>query len=181
MRFPSAALGVVLAAALATPAAAQIDLTGTWNLEVTTTVEEEGEEDVTCLYQGTVQATQDGEVWTGPATLGLVSGSPPCPGEMLGDLTGFVEQGENQAFITGTIDGGQLGLADFSGTISPNPGGDGTMAVSEGPFAGSSGTWLAELQQSVLEIPNLTPLGLGLLTLLLLAAGGWVLSRQGAG
>lgn len=178
MRFSFAALAVVLAAALATPAAAQIDLTGTWNLEVTTTLE--GEE-TPCVYQGTVQATQDGEVWTGPATLGLVSGPTQCPGEMLGDLTGFVTQGETQATITGTIDGGQLGLADFSGTISPNPGGDGTMSVSEGPFAGSSGTWLAELQQSVLEIPNLTPLGLGLLTLLLLGAGGWVLSRQPAG
>lgn len=179
MKAPTIPLAVVLAVALATPAAAQIDLTGTWNLEVTTTLD--GEESP-CVFQGPVQATQDqNDVWNGPAELALISGPAACPGEMLGDLTGFVEQSENQAFITGTIDGGQLGLADFTGTISPNPGGDGTMSVSEGPFAGSSGTWLAELQQSVLEIPNLTPLGLGLLTLLLLAAGGWVLSRQPAG
>ncbi|MFP3941378.1 MAG: hypothetical protein ACLF0P_13855 [Thermoanaerobaculia bacterium] len=180
MRFPSAALGVVLAAALATPAAAQIDLTGTWNLEMTTTLP--GEE-TPCLYQGTVQATQaTDDSWNGPVELSLVSGPQACPAEMLGDGTGFVEQGEDEAFITGTIDGGEeFGLATFDGTILPNPGGGGDFSVDEGEFADEEGTWSMELLQSVLEIPAATPVGLAVLTFLLLGAGGWVLSRQGTG
>ena len=152
------------------------DISGTWNLQMTTLLE--GDEQP-CVYQGTVQAAQTDSVWQGPAELGLVTGPPACPAEMIGDLTGNLTTEGGVTTITGFIDGGDpSGTADFSGVISPNPGGAGTFAVGEGPFAGEDGDWLAELRQSVLEIPALTPAGLAALTLVLLAGGAWLLSRQ---
>lgn len=188
----------VLTLAVAAPAAVQaqiLDLTGTWNLDLTVpavvtpeaasseagpVLQPEGNEvdPDPCVYSGTVVATQDGAQWTGPADLGLVSGPAECPDNMLGDLTGELTEDGGVIFITGFIDGGQLGHAIFDGEISPNPGGSGIMAVDEGPFAGTDGEWSAVLQQSVLEVPDLTPAGMAVLTLLLLAVGGWLLSRQ---
>ncbi len=190
----------VLTLAVAAPAALQaqiLDLTGTWNLELeadpTVVVEEtaarkagpvlqpkgiEGDPDP-CVYSGTVVASQDGNLWTGPAELSLLSGPPVCPAEMIGDLTGELTEDGGVIFITGFIDGGDpSGQATFDGTVSPNPGGSGTMTVNSGEFDGTDGEWSAVLQQSVLEIPELTPVGMAVLTLLLLAAGAWVLSRQ---
>ena len=154
------------------------DISGTWNLQMTTVLE--GEE-VPCVYVGTVQASQVDSTWQGPAELGLVSGPPACPAEMIGDLTGNLETEGGVTTITGFIDGGGPdGNANFSGTITPNPGGTGTFAVTQGPFDGEEGEWLAQLEQSLLEIPALTPAGLALLTLLFLAGGAWLLSRQTA-
>lgn len=192
----------VLTLAVAAPAALQaqiLDLTGTWNLDLEAVpVEEEVVEEAAarqagpvlqpkgvelvdpCIYSGTVIASQDGDDWTGPAELGLVSGPAECPAEMIGDLTGTLSEDGGVIFITGFIDGGQLGHAIFDGTISPNPGGSGTMTVNQGDFQDTEGEWVAVLQQSVLEIPELTPVGMAVLTLLLLAAGAWMLSRQTA-
>lgn len=168
----------VLSFAAATPAAlqAQIDLTGTWMLELTVLLDGEGEP---CRYSGTVVASQDEASWTGPAELVLVSGPAECPAEMIGDLTGSLNEDGGVIFITGFVDGGDpSGVATFDGTISPNPGGTGTMIVTQGPFVETEGEWIAILQQSVLEIPGLTPVGLTLLTLLLLAGGAWLLARR---
>ncbi|HEX6201305.1 MAG TPA: hypothetical protein VF150_13660, partial [Thermoanaerobaculia bacterium] len=134
-----------------------------------------------CVYSGTVVASQSGADWTGPAELTLVSGEAGCPAEMLGDLTGTLSEDGGTIFITGFIDGGDPGgNATFSGTISPNPGGGGTMTVNQGAFDGAFGTWAAELLggHAAEEIPELTPAGLAVLTLLLLAGGAWLLGRQ---
>lgn len=188
----------VLTLAVAAPAALQaqiLDLTGTWNLELEATppvvipeaaarqagpvLQPEGVLVEPCLYSGTVVASQEGSQWTGPAELSLVSGPAECPAEMTGDLTGELSEDGGVIFITGFIDGGDpSGQATFDGTVSPNPGGSGTMTVNQGDFQDTEGEWVAVLQQSVLEIPELTPLGMAVLTLLLLAAGAWVLSRQ---
>lgn len=201
MRAPPALTALIAAAvAVGAPAAldAQIlDLTGTWNLEVEAHLPQEdppppelagasakpapkgGVAAPDCVYSGSVAASQTGSQWTGPAELTLVSGEAECPAEMIGDLTGTLSEEGETIFIDGFIDGGNPGgNATFSGTISPNPGGSGTMVVDEGTFAGSSGDWSAVLLQSVLEIPELTPAGLAVLTLLLLAAGAWLLGRQ---
>lgn len=191
----------VLAVTMAAPAALQaqiLDLTGTWNLELEAfpegevaqeaaaqeagpVLEPRGELVEPCLYSGTVVASQDGDDWTGPAELSLVSDPAECPAEMIGDLTGTLTEDGGTIFITGFIDGGDpSGNATFDGTISPNPGGAGTMTVDQGAFEGTEGDWIAVLQQSVLEIPELTPVGMAVLTLLLLAAGAWLLSRQAA-
>ena len=191
------ALAAVAVFALAAPAAvdAQIlDLTGTWNLELEAIPNEgelapeagpvlrpEGVAIQPCLYSGTVVASQAGSQWTGPAELGLISGPAECPAEMIGDLTGTLSEDGGTIFITGFVDGASpSGNASFSGAISPNPGGGGTMVVNQGPFTGSVGNWSAVLQQSLLEIPELTPAGLAILTLLLLASGAWLLGRQSA-
>lgn len=185
-------LSALLLAVFAPPAAAQqLDLTGTWALQITVELEpvqvaneqdgvslkQNGE---ACDYAGTVQATQDNSAWSGPAVLGLVSGPEECPSEMLGQMTGFVEQDGEIFFIDGSIDGDDpTGVASFSGTISPNPGGAGVFAVTQGPFEGADGTWLAQLQAlSVLEIPVLTPVGLTLLALFVLGAGALVLRHS---
>lgn len=203
MRVPRALIVpavALLLAAVAAPAAlnAQIlDLTGTWNLELEANLPGEeppppelaagsaalaprgGVPGPDCVYSGTVVASQSGADWTGPAELTLVSGEAGCPAEMIGDLTGTLSEDGGTIFITGFIDGGDPGgNATFSGTISPNPGGSGTMTVNQGPFDGAAGSWAAVLQQSALEIPELTPAGLAALTLLLLAGGAWLLGRQ---
>lgn len=190
----------VLALAVVAPAALQaqiLDLTGTWTLEVEAFPSEpeiaaesaapaagpvlQPKQEEPCLYSGTVVASQDGNQWTGPAELSLVSGPAECPAEMIGDLTGTLSEADGVILIDGFIDGADpTGHSTFAGTISPNPGGDGNFAVDEGSFAGTAGTWIAQLQHSAEEIPELTPVGLAILTLLLLAAGAWVLSRQAA-
>jgi hypothetical protein len=134
-----------------------------------------------CLYSGTVVLTQVGDQVSGPAELFLISGPASCPAEMSGMLTGTLSAGDvmGSMLISGMIDGADpSGVTTFSGTLSPNPGGSGDFAVTQGDFIGTGGTWLAVLQQSILEIPGLGPLGLGLLTVLLLAAGAWILARS---
>jgi hypothetical protein len=194
---PAAAIFFVGLAAPAALPAQILDLTGTWNLELEANLPGEvppppelaagsatlapkgGVPGPDCFYSGTVVASQDGDDWTGPAELTLVSGEAGCPAEMIGDLTGTLSEVGGTIFIDGFIDGGNpAGNATFSGTISPNPGGSGTMTVNQGSFDGTGGIWAAVLQQSALEIPELTPAGLAVLTLLLLAAGAWLLGRQ---
>lgn len=169
---------VILVVALVAPTAvrAQDELEGTWQLQVETTLSGEG---TPCLYQGQLPLTQNENDWSGPAELFLVSGPGACPAEMTGALTGNITQDGDQFFIDGFVDGADpSGSASFTGVISDNPGGAGTFAVDGGPFEGEDGAWAAELLQSILEIPNLGPLGLVVLTVLLLAAGAWILARS---
>jgi len=187
-----AAALLVLAFGVAAPASAQVDFSGTWSLDVETS------EPVPvgastpaldtklvmdpCVYSGTVVLTQVGDAVSGPAELVLVSGPASCPAEMTGMLMGTLSSdGMGGFLIDGTIEGSDpTGTTSFSGTISPNPGGNGDLTVTKGDFAGTGGTWSAVLQQFVLEVPTLGPIGLGLLTLLLLGAGAWILARQPA-
>jgi hypothetical protein len=189
--FVAAAL-LALALALAASAEAQVavDFSGTWRLSVEATepvpqaataptlASKQGEP---CVYAGTVMLTQDGAMVSGPVQLFLVSGPDSCPAEMSGNLTGTLSASDvmGSFLISGMIDGGDpSGVTSISGTLSPNPGGSGVLAVTQGGFAGTDGTWMAVLQQSVLEIPGLGPVGLALLTVLLLAAGAWILARS---
>jgi hypothetical protein len=200
MRAPRVLIALTAAVAVGAPAALEaqiLDLTGTWNLELEANLPGEeppppelaaGSSELApkggvaapdCVYSGTVVASQSGADWTGPAELTLVSGEAGCPAEMIGDLTGTLSEVGGTIFIDGFIDGGDpAGNATFFGTISPNPGGSGTMTVNQGSFDGAGGSWAAVLQQSALEIPELTPAGLAVLTLLLLAGGAWLLGRQ---
>lgn len=169
---------LVLALALVVPAAvqAQSELEGTWQLQVSTTLS--GEE-TPCLYQGQLPLTQNESNWSGPTELFLVSGPAACPAEMTGDLTGNINQDGDQFFIDGFVDGADpTGSATFTGVVTANPGGGGTFAVTQGSFDGEEGSWAAELGHSIAEIPNLGPLGLLVLTALLLAAGAWILARS---
>ena len=169
---------LLLALALVAPAAirAQSELEGTWELQAETTLS--GEE-TPCLYQGQLPLTQNENDWSGPAELFLLSGPAACPAEMTGDLTGNITQDGNDFFIDGFVDGtAPQGAATFTGVLSANPGGGGTFAVTDGPFQDEEGVWAAELLESILEIPHLGPLGLTVLTALLLGAGAWILARS---
>lgn len=168
--------GLLMMSALALGAGAvhaQTDLTGSWQLEMSVTLE--GEE-TPCLYQGTAAINQTGSTLTGTAEMSLQSGPASCPSEMVADLTGSADENK-QLIVVGTLSG-QLGAVDFSGSISPNPGGSGTFSVTQGPFTGETGTWTAEQLSSILVIPTLTGLGLTALVILLLAGGTFVLYRH---
>lgn len=179
IRSGTAALpALILALALIAPAAlqAQSELEGNWQLETSTIL---SGETTPCLYQGQLPLTQNESNWSGPTELFLVSGPAACPAEMTGDLTGNINQDGDQFFIDGFVDGTDpTGDATFTGVITANPGGGGTFAVQEGPFADEEGSWAAQLLHSPMEIPDLGPLGLVLLTALLLGAGAWVLARS---
>lgn len=152
--------------AMASPLAAQ-DLSGSWDMETTAQLPEEASP---CVYSGDCQMQQDGSSLIGTVVLGLVSGPADCPGEMTADIDGIVD-GDS---VFGTLNGGQLGTADFNGSRSNSF--EGTFLTSEGPFAGGTGTWLAVRPSvSVLEIPTLSSLALITLVLMLLASGAWIL------
>lgn len=170
--------------------AQQPDLTGTWNMdaEVNLPVDQpalQGEaaskgvvQEPDCIYQGRAQITDDGGQLSGQVDLVLVEGLEGCPMEMMATLSGGTQTGEavGSVLVSGTLDGGEaFGMASFTGSISTNPGGSGTLSVSSGPFAGGSGGWMVQLQQSVLEIPTVSAVGLLLLTVLILSAGTLVL------
>lgn len=151
------------------------DLTGQWLLG--TTVQLSGEASP-CVFEGIADIAQQGTQLSGTARLSLVSGPAACPAVMTAELSGAVEDGEVVS-LTGML-GGQLGTVDFTGTLSPNPGGGGDFTVTSGPFQGEEGTWTAQLVQSAAQIPTLVPLGLALLALALVAAGTLFLRRRAA-
>jgi hypothetical protein len=78
----------------------------------------------------------------------------------------------------GIMSGGQLGTASFAGALTLEPGGGGTMVVTEGPFQGATGTWSAQLGGvPVVAIPTLGAVGVIGLSLLLSSVGVFVLRR----
>lgn len=170
------ALTPILTLALAAGAAAQ-DLTGTWDLQATVFLPSEGNGG-DCEYQGTSDFTQADGTVTGDPVLDFTSGdTESCPDELFGMLSGLVEMGT----ISGTISGEQ-GALDFSGDIFDEERGEGQddnvaggFDVTQGPFAGSSGSFSG---QRVAMMPTLTPWALGLLALALLAAGSLLLVRR---
>lgn len=189
-----AAALLVLGLGATAPGLAQVDFSGNWRLEVEAVQPDLPVPMATlapalapkamapCIYSGTVALTQDGGSVTGPAELFLLSGPESCPAEMSGFLTGAISGDKAGGFlIEGTIEGSDpTGTSSFSGTISPNPGGSGEFLVTAGDFGDTSGTWSAVLLASVIEVPGLRPLGLALLTALLLGTGAWILARRPA-
>lgn len=164
-------VAVLVPAAPATAQGAPVpDLAGQWLLS--TDVLLEGET-VPCHFEGLARIMQDGTELSGEVTLGLVTGPAACPPEMTAQLSGGLEIG-TEVYLFGQL-GGDLGALNFSGQISPNPGGGGDFNVTQGMYMGLTGTWAAELLESVLQIPTLTAVGLTLLTLLLLGAGALLL------
>ena len=179
---PLRPLSLLAAAALvaASPLHAQPaqDLSGAWQMDMAADLpaEELPElrvaqplEAADCVYAGDCQMQQSGNDLTGTVELTLVSGPEDCPPEMTATLDGNVDGSE----VFGTLKGPQ-GTAGFSGAEDNSF--SGTFEATEGPFAGSTGEWLAE--RSILAIPALTGTGLTVLLLALLAAGAWMLRRE---
>lgn len=182
----TAALLLVSFVAAAPAATAQMeqlpDLTGTWNMDLEAFL---GDANEPCVFEGVADIVDDGGTLSGQVDLVLVSGPDNCPPEMMADLSGGKQTGEavDSVLVSGMLDGGDMfGTATFSGSISTNPGGQGTFTPTpEGPFAGGSGSWMVQLQQSVLEIPTVSAVGLLLLTVMILAAGTLVLRHVASG
>lgn len=174
------ALRIVIVVAVAVMLApgllwAQTDLSGTWNLSSTMFLPDIG---TPCEYSGQATLTQDGPDIFGTAEQTLSSGPGGCPAEMSASLSGTFNVGRQQVLLTGVLDGGKVfGMASFTGSISRASGGNGSISVTSGPFAGVGGTWLARLAQAP-GIPAVTPIGLTVLVLLLLAGGGLMLRRM---
>lgn len=178
----------VLAVAVlaATPASAQEpDLEGTWDLTLTTFVSRitpegsvgKGVAAPTCEHSGTADINQDGMTFDGTATLTKTSGGVECPDEMMADIV----DGSTAMGVGGTLTSADFGTANFTGGEAKASGGPytGTMTVTIGPFAGSSGNWTATVAAPVsIEIPTLGAFGLALLVLLVLAAGSLMLKRR---
>ena len=78
--------------------------------------------------------------------------------------------------IRGTIGGAPAGESPKA-TLATKAGWQGGFSTESGPFAGSSGTFVAA-RQSVLEIPTLTETGLLVMAILLLATATYFLMRR---
>jgi hypothetical protein len=105
-------------------------------------------------------------------------------GTLSGSLDGGMTFGT--AYFTGTAVGtgvikGTLGpdpdAARSKATLAPKADWNGGFSTETGPFAGTSGTFIA-VRQSVLEIPTLTETGLLIMAVLLLATATYLLMRR---
>ena len=168
---------LVLAGLVAGSLSAQApDLTGTWDLQASVFFGKGKGAD--CQFEGSAEIVQTGSEVTGSASLDLTAGDPLCPATMSATLSGTASEAEG-ILLTGLLSG-QLGAVSFSGAPLSADELQGDHLSTQGPFAGSSGTWAAQRQpeQSALEIPTLTAFGLAALVVLLLAAGAVVLLRR---
>lgn len=151
------------------------DISGDWTLPTTCTLPNQ---DV-CVYDGGGTLNQDGSQVVGTATLRLVSGPDSCPMELMADVSGILDG----SMLFGTLDGGQLGMLDFSAQVSQDlQMMQGTSVVPDGePFQGTTCTWSAQLRLGVFAIPTLGEGALALLALLLLGGGLVMLRRRAVG
>jgi hypothetical protein len=160
---------LVLPLVVAAPAAAQGDLSGVWGMDTTAQM---AEADGACVFEGICTMDQDGNELTGRVELELLSGPPECPPVMGADLAGGVQG--NEVVMGAVMDAG-FGEASFTGERTSSFAGG--FTVTSGPFAGTTGTWLAE-RQSVTEVPAADARGLVLLALALAASAAFLLVRR---
>lgn len=174
------------------PLAAQggLDLPGRWQLTVGFTLVQEmpaeravKQVEGDCEYQGTADVTQDGNSFSGSATLDLVQGVAECPQEMMAEITGQISQ-EVPGQISGQLSSPDFGQADFTGAIAKASGTlSGVAVVTSTPMPalqGAVGNWIGIGLRQTVAIPTLSALGLTLLVLLLLAAGALALRKRPA-
>ena len=164
-----ATLSLFLPLAVAGPAAAQGDLSGRWGMDTSAQMPDAAG---ACVFEGICTMDQDGTDLTGRVELELLSGPPDCPPVMGADLAGSVQG--NQVVMGAVMDAG-FGEASFTGERTNSFAGG--FTVTSGPYAGTSGTWLAE-RQELTEVPALDGAGIAVLTLLLLAAAALALRRR---
>jgi hypothetical protein len=153
---------------LAPALGAQQDLSGLWDMETNASLP--GDEGPPCVFEGTCQMSQEGSSLQGTVVLTLISGPQSCPPEMTAGVGGLVEGNH----VAGTVSG-QLGEVDFSGDRT-NPF-LGEFEATAGPFAGSTGSWIAG-RSELAAIPSAGAVGLALLVALLMGAGIWLLRWQ---
>jgi len=180
----AALVPALLAAPAALGQAPPPDVSGSWDLATSVFLGQlEGSDGLPdCEYQGSAQVTQDGSDLGGTSNLLLETGGGECPAEMSADIDGQIV---GNVIQMGMLMGGQLGTAQWGGTVDFAAEGDGgtggDFTVDSGPFTGSSGTWSAVRgEPSALVIPTLTTVGVVVLVALLLGAAALLLRRRGA-
>lgn len=155
------------------------DISGPWEvvadvvLPVELSNQPEGLAD--CEYDGMAELTQAGVDISGPVMLDLVAGDgQECPGALTGEMRGVVRDG-----VIGQITTPMQELLDFSGQFGGAAQDNlaGSFNVTEGPFAGATGSWAAQPGEPA---PALKAAALVLLALLLVAATTLALRRQRA-
>jgi hypothetical protein len=113
------------------------NLTGTWDVQTTALLFDAP--DSPCVFEGSAEVAQAGSDFSGPITLQLIEGVHGCPESMNGSLEGQWQ--DNQIQMAVILGEGGLGKADFTGTAALVL--KGPFLVTEGPFAGTTGTWSA--------------------------------------
>lgn len=181
MRKPSSCVFLLIATLLMTTAAVAQDLNGTWSLETSANLAIDGAPGEDCIFEGSVDVVQDGIDITGTAQLDLVDGVTGCPGTLMADLEAlFIVDGA--IGVGGDLTDPQLGLASFVGDFLTDGRLDGTFNTLQGPFTGSSGTFLATPPNltTPVAIPTLRPSMLSALALFLAVAAVVLLLRRAA-
>lgn len=181
-RKPALALALAPLLSAAPSALAQApppsDVSGFWELQTSVFLgQTEGLPD--CQYAGSADITQDGNDLGGDAGLDLESGDPSCPSQMSADVDGEIIGNTIQMGLL--IGGGNLGTAQWTGTVNPAADGitGGDFVVESGPFSGAFGTWSAERGvPPVPAIPALTKTGAVLLVVVLLGAAALLLRSR---
>ncbi|HSR68381.1 MAG TPA: hypothetical protein VLU25_10600 [Acidobacteriota bacterium] len=169
---------------------AVINLTGVWSLTYQGLLS--GEE-IPCVYQGTITVLPGSG--GGNSTANLQSGPDACPDQMMADITSLVVDGFS---VSGTLDGGQeFGMLEFQGQVDmgipveaeagvkPRTAAanglsvQGGYVVMAGPFSDTEGSFQAQREGDLSDIPLLSPVGLLGLAALMLSAALYLHFRKG--
>jgi len=164
--------------AIAAPIAANaigVNVTGTWDLTVTTDsvpiALTSSSDHVSCKWAGLMTLTQTGMDFTGSMMLNLVTG--PCPATLSGPVQGSLSGSGSGFLISFGLASGEFGEVSFKGTVSEDSqSGQGTWTNRE------SGTWSAQRIRT--GAPTLSGGGLATLFGLLLLAGALSARRRAA-
>lgn len=152
---------------------AQILYSGNWTLNTTFSLPQDG----TCVFSGDADVAQQGTSLTGTANLSLVEGGDGCPPSMSANFSALV--GPAGELLSGLMFSEEFGSSSFEGSLSRAPGASGTTTVTQGPYAGTTGTWSAQLGGiPVVAVPTLGVLGLASLIVLLIGSGLLLLRRR---
>lgn len=166
--------------------AVTIQLTGIWQLTFSALLP--GEE-TPCVYQGTITVNE--AMVGGSSTVNLQSGPDACPDQLVASISSLNVDGSS---IFGTLDGGQqFGTVQFEGNVFQGAqvqlrqkgvqqpmenSAEGSFVIDSGPFSDTEGSWSAQFQGPLSQIPLLSPIGLLALASMLVLAAFYLHRRQ---
>jgi hypothetical protein len=168
-----------------------LDLSGSWNVQMTALRPTKAIPVNSCSFEGPASVVQAGSQLSGNVAVTLTTGGLTCPPFMAGTLTGNVTG--NQVTMGAMMGSAKLGQATFTGTATARRASatssapdvnstassvTGTFAVTSGPFSGTTGTFSAAVQPA--GIPTLGGRGQVLLALLLVGTALGLFWRRGA-
>lgn len=167
--------------ALAVAGVVAIQLSGVWQLTFSAVI---SGEQTPCVYQGTITVNE--AMVGGSSVVNLQSGPDACPDQLTANITSLSADGSS---ISGTLDGGQeFGTVQFEGNVflgmqmlnqkaEVQNDASGSFVIDSGPFSDTEGSWSAQFQGPLSQIPLLSPVGL-LVMASLLVLTAFYLHRQ---